>query len=99
LAVEVLLLDVPDPERPTPSGGPGYYWRVGEELMHDNSEPLEVAGPRQLTVELAAPRLGDQHVEQPHASHRMAAPLIATWMMLSVMISSHTASQGGVSSG
>jgi hypothetical protein len=43
LAVEVLLLDVPDPERPTPSGGPGYYWHVGEELIHDNAEPLEVA--------------------------------------------------------
>jgi hypothetical protein len=43
LAVEVLLLDVPDPERPVPSGGTGYYWRVGEETIHDNDEPLELA--------------------------------------------------------
>lgn len=43
LAFEVNLLDMPTPSNPTPSGGPGSYWRIGDQLLHDNNEPLRVA--------------------------------------------------------
>lgn len=43
LAFEVNLLEMPTPTKPTPSGGTGHYWRVGDQTIHDNDEPLELA--------------------------------------------------------
>lgn len=43
LAVEVLLLDVPDPCDPKPGATSGDYWLVGDLRIHDNAEPLDVA--------------------------------------------------------
>jgi hypothetical protein len=43
LAVEVLLLEMPMPHSPMPSGGSGRYWTIEGAPYHDNSEPLELA--------------------------------------------------------
>lgn len=34
---------MPCPRDPTPSGGPGSYWLIGERRYHDNAEPLHLA--------------------------------------------------------
>ena len=43
LVFEVLLLEMPVPTNPTPSGGGGQYWRIEGDFYHDNDEPLELA--------------------------------------------------------
>ena len=44
LATDALLLDVPDPERP--GWGTGYRtWWLGDQLIPDHGDPLEVAAP------------------------------------------------------
>jgi hypothetical protein len=43
IAFEVNLLEMPCPRNPTPSGGPGHYWTIGDRQVHDNNEPLHVA--------------------------------------------------------
>jgi hypothetical protein len=43
IAFEVNLREMPCPRNPTPSGGPGYYWTIGDRQLHDNSEPLRLA--------------------------------------------------------
>ena len=43
LVVEVMGLEMPCPHEPTPSGGTGRYWKVGDRFMHDNDEHIGVA--------------------------------------------------------
>src|SRR5687767_3417855 len=42
LVFDVLELEMPPPTTPTPSGGTGHYWTVGDQTIHDNAEPLEL---------------------------------------------------------
>jgi hypothetical protein len=43
LVFEVMGLEMPCPREPTPSGGSGSYWKVGDRFMHDNDEHIGVA--------------------------------------------------------
>ena len=43
LVVEVMGLEMPCPREPTPSGGSGRYWKVGDRMMHDNDEHIGIA--------------------------------------------------------
>lgn len=43
LVFEVMGLEMPCPANPTPSGGSGHYWRIGDQVVHDNDEPLYLA--------------------------------------------------------
>src|SRR5262245_38491233 len=43
LVVEVMGLEMPCPRDPTPSGGSGHYWKIGDQMIHDNDEHIGIA--------------------------------------------------------